>query len=95
MRSRYTAFCLGEREYLRKSWHEKTRPGQITINPGQRWLGLKILSTLAGKATDETGKVEFIARYKLDGRGYRLHETSRFIRINTNWYYIDGEHHCR
>jgi SEC-C motif-containing protein len=93
MRSRYTAFFLGEKEYLRKSWYEKTRPTQITINPDQQWLGLKILKTQAGKATDETGKVEYVARYKLHGRGHRLHETSRFVRIDSDWYYIDGEHH--
>ena len=93
MRSRYTAFCLGEKEHLLKSWHEQTRPTRISINPDQQWLGLKILSTESGTISDETGKVEFVARYKLAGRGHRLHETSRFVRIEAEWYYLDGEHH--
>ena len=93
MRSRYTAFCLGDQQYLLKSWHPDTRPGRVTINPDQQWLDLKILSTIAGRSSDETGKVEFSARYKLAGRGYRLHETSRFTRAEADWYYLDGVHH--
>ncbi|MEO2172707.1 MAG: YchJ family metal-binding protein [bacterium] len=93
MRSRYTAFCLGDRQYLLKSWHPDTRPSRVAINPDQQWLDLKILNTTAGRSSDETGKVEFRARYKLAGRGYRLHETSRFIKIASDWYYLDGVHH--
>jgi SEC-C motif-containing protein len=36
--------------------------------------------------------VEFVARYKVDGRAHRLHEASRFTRnSNGNWIYVDGQ----
>ena len=34
--------------------------------------------------------VEFVARSKLAGRAHRLHETSRFLREDGHWYYLDG-----
>ena len=34
--------------------------------------------------------VEFVARSKLAGRAWRLHETSRFERSGGRWYYLDG-----
>ena len=37
-------------------------------------------------------EVEFVARYKVGGRAYRLHETSRFERDEQGfWRYVDGE----
>ena len=35
--------------------------------------------------------VEFVARSKLGGRAQRLHETSRFVREDGRWYYVDGD----
>lgn len=38
--------------------------------------------------------VEFVARYKLNGRAHRLHEISRFVceeeASGPRWYYVDG-----
>ncbi len=92
MRSRYTAFTLEQAEYLLASWHPDTRPSRVRFDPKQRWLGLRIKDTAAGTAADDYGEVEFVARYKVDGRGHRLHERSRFDRIDGRWYYRDGEH---
>ncbi|XOV82384.1 MAG: YchJ family metal-binding protein [bacterium] len=39
----------------------------------------------------QLGKVEFVARFNIDGRGHRLHEISRFRRTPEGWVYIDGE----
>jgi SEC-C motif-containing protein len=35
--------------------------------------------------------VEFVARSKLGGRATRLHETSRFVREDGQWFYVDGD----
>ena len=35
--------------------------------------------------------VEFVARYKVDGRAHRLDEISRFVREAGQWFYIDGK----
>jgi SEC-C motif-containing protein len=90
MRSRYTAFVLGDVDYLLRTWHPDTRPETLTINPAQRWLGLKVKTTTAGAVQDHAGEVEFVARYKIAGRGHRLHELSRFQRLAGNWVYVDG-----
>jgi SEC-C motif domain protein len=36
-------------------------------------------------------EVEFVARSRLDGRGQRLHERSRFVREQGRWLYVDGD----
>ncbi|MEM8767521.1 MAG: YchJ family metal-binding protein [Pseudomonadota bacterium] len=91
MRSRYTAYTLAETDYLLASWDTSTRPARLELDEAQRWLGLKILGTEGGGTEDFEGTVEFVARYKLAGRGYRLHEISRFRRTPTGWRYLEGK----
>ena len=93
MRSRYSAFVAEEEGYLVKTWHPATRPSQVTINPSQRWLGLSVENCTDGGPDDDTGTVEFVALFKVAGQGSRLHETSRFEKIDGSWYYRDGDHH--
>ena len=88
MRSRYTAYTLADTAYLLKSWHPTTRPASVELNPDQRWLGLKIKDT---SNTEAEGYVEFVARFKIGGKGHRLHERSRFIKDGAEWFYFDGE----
>jgi SEC-C motif-containing protein len=90
MRSRYTAFVLKDKVYLKKTWHPDTCPTRIELNDNTHWLELKIKSTQAGEVNDDTGTVEFVARFKIAGRGHRLHELSRFTRCNGQWCYVDG-----
>lgn len=90
MRSRYTAFAVGDAEYLLSSWHPRTRPAELRLDPGRRWLFLEILRTERGGPFDDTGTVEFVAHYRdADGRD-TLHETSRFVRVDGAWRYLDG-----
>ncbi|MBP7991137.1 MAG: hypothetical protein KAY91_00590 [Rhodocyclaceae bacterium] len=91
MRSRYVAYALGLEPYLLTTWHATTRPTSLALDkePNLRWLGLSI------KRHELNGEnraiVEFIARYKIDGRAYRLHENSRFVREDGCWFYVDGD----
>lgn len=39
---------------------------------------------------DEEGMVEFVARFNVQGKAQRLHESSRFVRENGPWYYAAG-----
>lgn len=89
MRSRYTAYVLGLRDYLLRSWHVSTRPASLELDPATRWLGL----TVKRHARDgETAEVEFVARSRVGGgSAQRLHERSRFVREGGHWYYLDGE----
>ena len=90
MRSRYAAFVVRDDAYLLRTWHPDTRPAHLEFDPRQRWLGLKIIATTAGTTDDDAGTVEFVARYKIDGTGHRLHEVSRFVLVNGGWFYLDG-----
>lgn len=91
MRSRYSAFVLDRRDYLLSTWHASTRPPTLAPNePGLRWLGLEVRRQ--SRADDKHATVEFVARSKLGGRAFRLHEVSRFVReADGRWYYLDGE----
>ena len=93
MRSRYTASVYENTDYLLRSWHPTTRPASLDLHDSRpdTWLGLKIVHSVAGQQPDSEGKVEFIARYKLKGKAYRLHENSRFLQEGGQWFYLDGE----
>lgn len=91
MRSRFTAFAVGDTGYLLRTWHVDTRPAELEPDPARRWLFVEILHTSGGGPFDESGTVEFTAHYRdPDGRG-RLHEISRFLRVDGCWQYVDGE----
>ncbi|WP_086600106.1 YchJ family protein [Streptomyces swartbergensis] len=87
MRSRYCAFVKGDAGYLLRTWHPRTRPGTLELDPRTRWTGLEILDTSDGSAFHSGGTVEFRASY----RGGSLHERSRFERVDGAWVYVDGE----
>lgn len=91
MRSRYSAFTLKDGPYLLATWHPTNRPSRIRFNERQRWVGLAIRSIKNGATVNESF-VEFVARFKIDGKGHRLHERSRFVREDNRWFYVDGEH---
>ncbi len=90
MRSRYSAFVLGDTRYLLETWHISMRPTHIDIDTDTHWLGLKVLDTQAGGEQDKTGTVRFVARYKIHGKGHRLAEHSDFVQEQGRWFYVNG-----
>ena len=91
MRSRYSAYSVGDVVHLNRTWHPDNRPTDLTLVSGRRWVGLEIIDTEAGRALDGTGIVEFAAHYEgADGAGTQ-HERSRFVRHDGLWVYVDGE----
>lgn len=89
MRSRYSAFVLEQRDYLLATWHVSTRPTHLDFEPQCRWLGLQVKAF--DMVDDSHAEVEFVARYKLQGRAVRLHERSRFVKEQGRWFYLDGD----
>jgi SEC-C motif-containing protein len=89
MRSRYTAFVCERADYLQATWHASTRPDRLDFDTGARWLGLEVRDYRS--TGPERAEVEFVARYRVDGRAVRLHERSRFVREAGRWYYVDGD----
>ena len=99
MRSRYTAYTLRDEAYLRSTWHSSTCPPDpiLAEDEGLHWLGLEVESALRlrqrkvkAEAGPDQDSVEFVARYKINGRAHRLHELSRFVREGGRWLYLDG-----
>lgn len=90
MRSRYSAFVRGDTATLLATWHPRTRPTSLDLEPGLRWLGLEVRAHRAMDA--DRAEVEFVARSRpATGPAHRLHERSRFLREGGCWYYLDGE----
>lgn len=93
MRSRYTAYTLADAAYLLSTWHASTRPPQLNLDPpdaphGTRWIGLTVHCHERSDASHAV--VEFTARYREGGKAQRLRETSRFVREEGQWFYVDG-----
>lgn len=91
MRSRFTAFAVGDVGYLEATWHPRTRPKTLTLDPGQRWVRLEVLATSGGGLLQTTGTVEFRAHYTFGRQRGEMHEVSRFVREGGRWLYLDGD----
>jgi SEC-C motif domain protein len=90
MRSRYTAFAIGDAHYLYRTWHPTTRPVRIDFDHDLRWTRLEILGTTGGGPFHTEGTVEFNAHYTDAGRPDLLHENSRFVQDEGQWLYASG-----
>lgn len=92
MRSRYTAFTLGNSAYL-TSTHSPA-PGDADPNELGRWaksvhwLSLQILEAPADRGDE--GEVKFACSYLERGVKVTLTEKSRFARVDGRWRYVDG-----
>ncbi|KAF0805755.1 SecC motif-containing protein [Alcanivorax xiamenensis] len=92
MRSRYSAFVLNDGAYVKASWHPSTRPESLTLEEGDQWLGLEVVSS---EQNGDEGRVRFRATCR-EGAGFAvLEERSRFLREDGHWLYLDGEHEVR
>ncbi len=91
MRSRYAAYALRNEDHVFRTWHPRTRPDRIDLEPATTWTGLRILDTEAGGVDDESGVVEFAAAWTHAGKPGVLRERSRFERRAGRWVYVDGD----
>lgn len=90
MRSRFSAYAVGDAAYVLRTWHPSTRPASLDLDPGLRWYRLDIVGASRGGLLDQDGTVEFRARYRHpDGAGEQ-HELSRFRRVDGRWVYVDA-----
>jgi SEC-C motif domain protein len=90
MRSRYSAFAVGDSPYLLATWHSATRPRTLHLDPDVRWTGLEVLTTTGGGLLAAEGTVEFRAHHLAGGVRGDQHENSRFVREDGRWRYLDG-----
>lgn len=88
MRSRYSAFAVGDAGYLLRSWHSSTRPEGLSLDRDVRWTGLEILGGTGGSAFHTEGTVEFRAHYRSGRASGTQHEDSSFVREGGAWVYV-------
>ncbi|WP_072314389.1 YchJ family protein [Agrococcus sp. Marseille-P2731] len=90
MRSRFTAYAVGDVDWLLASWHASTRPRSLELDPGIRWLRLDVLGSTGGGPFDREGTVAFASHWLAEGTRGSMREHSRFRR-DAGWQYVDGD----
>ncbi|GAB2864085.1 YchJ family metal-binding protein [Actinocorallia aurea] len=90
MRSRYSAFAVGDAAYLARTWHPSTRPPDVGVDSATRWTRLEILGGTAGSALDAEGTVHFRAHYIEHGKARHMEENSRFVVVGNAWFYLSA-----
>jgi SEC-C motif-containing protein len=88
MRSRFSAFTVGDVAYLRDSWHPRTRPHRLDLDGDRRWTRLEVLATTGGSLLESAGIVEFAAHFTLGGRPGEQRERSSFVSERGRWWYV-------
>jgi SEC-C motif-containing protein len=93
MRSRYSAFVLGDIDYIDRTHALEVR-GDFNRAEAARtaseveWQGLDVL---ASSETGDTGTVEFSIRFRRGGQDFGQHELSSFRREAGCWLYVGGK----
>lgn len=95
MRSRYSAYVKENIEYVDKTHHpdfgqDFDKEEALKWAQESDWQGLEILKAQDGLAKDESGVVEFRAKYKNAGKDAIHHEVANFKKQQGNWYYTEG-----
>lgn len=95
MRSRYAAYVKTEIDYIYETTHERqrdkfNRKESEAWSRKTDWYSLEIRNTEAGGADDQTGEVEFIARYRNKGKMAQHHEVAEFKKEGDQWFFYDG-----
>jgi len=106
MRSRYSAFCEGNIDYLVRTHHPSQRSADDRDRLAQsiqeiEWVGLRVVKS---EADEDCGMVEFVAfyrerqfstlaKFKVQASSKppeQRHERSTFMREAGHWLYVDG-----
>lgn len=90
MRSRFSAFAVGDADYLLATWHRSTRPASLELGDDLHWTQLEILEVSGGGEDDDEGIVEFVAYYREAATGAfgQQRERSAFSRDGGQWFYV-------
>lgn len=95
MRSRYSAYVKTQIDYIYETTHATqrskfNREESLAWSRNTDWQSLEILRTEAGSPEDDSGVVEFIARYREKGKAVQHHEVADFTKEDGRWYFLDG-----
>lgn len=91
MRSRYSAYCLRDIDYIYCTYHPSCRADNpklalAAFADNSHFIALKVLSC---EQSSLQGYVSFNVRYIQQNMLYEFTERSRFV-FEDAWYYVDG-----
>ncbi|MEU8400244.1 YchJ family metal-binding protein [Nonomuraea sp. NPDC048892] len=87
MRSRFSAFAVGDEAYLLRTWLPSARPAGSVLDRRVKWTRLEVLESSGGSVVHTEGTVRFRAHYLDRGRPGEMEEHSRFVRYEGRWVY--------
>jgi len=95
MRARYCAYVKVQTDFLFETTHPDHRQGYDQKGTKEwaenaDWQGLEIVASQGGEEEENSGEVEFIARYRLKGALHEHHESARFERNEGRWFFTEG-----
>jgi len=97
MRSRYTAYTKADIDYIMRTMAPDASTNDFVPEEAREiasntiWGGLRMLNVKDGGPEDESGEVEYVARYKHDGRQLYHHERTTFGRNSDgHWWVLGG-----
>jgi SEC-C motif-containing protein len=96
MRSRYSAHAKQAFDYifdttLPANRQDADRKSTAAWSRKLDWQRLEVRRIENGGPEDVSGIVEFVARYRKDGRAFDHHEVAEFVREDGRWFYKDGQ----
>lgn len=95
MKARYSAYVGAQMDFVFETTHPDHRQnydheGTKEWAESSEWLGLEIIETKKGGVNDESGEVEFIARFNEKGVPREHHENAEFKKDSGRWYFSEG-----
>ena len=96
MRSRYSAYVLGDIAYLASTLSDEllVEFDQIEAEntaKNAKWQGLEVRAVTGGGVDDDTGTVEFVGRFRLKDQQRVHHELAQFSRRDGRWVCSGGQ----
>ncbi len=96
LRSRYTAFVLGNIGYLADTLSPDIRGDFDQVEAEStagdaKWQGLELRAITDGGENDDSGSIEFMARFRLRGKQRLHHELAEFRREQGRWMCVGGQ----
>ena len=88
MRSRYTAYVIGDLAYIRKTWHRDYCPPDLSLEGLPEFIRLQIVSH---SHSNNRGYVHFRAFYYTQDELTWMEEQSQFVKLSECWLYTTGE----
>ncbi|OAN59537.1 YchJ family protein [Magnetospirillum moscoviense] len=96
MRARYTAFVCRDMDFLERTLApekqaEFDKAEVAASSEGLTGLGLEVRAAYGGAENEDSGGVEYVARFKVRGQVHAHHELASFRREGGQWLYADGQ----